>query len=35
MVQVDKAVTSEMLVRVIDEAKLGGAQKVSLSTDAP
>lgn len=35
IIQVDKAVSSEMLVRVIDESKLGGAKKVSLSTDAP
>jgi biopolymer transport protein ExbD len=33
IIQVDKAVSSEMLVRVIDESKLGGAKKVSLSTD--
>ncbi len=35
IIQVDKAVSSDMLVRVIDESKLGGAKKVSLSTDAP
>lgn len=31
----DKAVSAELLVRVIDESKLGGARKVSLSTDGP
>jgi len=35
IIQVDKAVSADMLVRVIDESKLGGAKKVSLSTDAP
>lgn len=35
IIQVDKAVASELLVRVIDEAKLGGAKKVSLSTEKP
>jgi len=34
IIQVDKAVSAEMLVRVIDESKLGGAKKVSLSTEA-
>lgn len=33
ILQVDRTVSSEMLVRVIDESKLGGAKKVSLSTD--
>lgn len=33
IIQADKAVSVEMIVRVIDEAKLGGALKVSLSTD--
>ncbi|MCD8482238.1 MAG: biopolymer transporter ExbD [Verrucomicrobia bacterium] len=33
IIQADKAVAVEMLVRVIDEAKLGGARKVSISTD--
>jgi len=32
IVQVDQNVPSGLLVRVIDEAKLGGAQKVSLAT---
>jgi biopolymer transport protein ExbD len=32
IVQVDQAVPSGLLVRVIDEAKLGGAEKVSLAT---
>jgi biopolymer transport protein ExbD len=32
IVQSDRAVPSGLLVRVIDEAKLGGAQKVSIST---
>ena len=32
IIQADKASQSGILVRVIDEAKLGGAQKVSLST---
>lgn len=32
IIQADKAVPSGLLVRVIDEAKLGGAQKVSLAT---
>jgi biopolymer transport protein ExbD len=32
IIQADKASQSGTLVRVIDEAKLGGAQKVSLST---
>lgn len=32
IVQVDQAVKSGVLVRVIDEAKLGGAVKVSLAT---
>lgn len=34
IVQADKAVSVEMIVRVIDEAKLGGARKVSLSTES-
>ncbi len=32
IVQADKAVPSGLLVRVIDEAKLGGAVKVSIAT---
>jgi biopolymer transport protein ExbD len=32
IIQADKAVPSGLLVRVIDEAKLGGAAKVSLAT---
>lgn len=34
IIQADKAVSVEMIVRIIDEAKLGGAKKVSLSTDS-
>lgn len=34
IIQADRAVSAEMLVRVIDESKLGGAQKVSISTEA-
>jgi biopolymer transport protein ExbD len=33
IIQADKGVSVEMIVRIIDEAKLGGALKVSLSTD--
>jgi biopolymer transport protein ExbD len=33
IVQADKTVPTDLLVRVIDEAKLGGAQAVSVSTD--
>ena len=33
IVQTDRAVSADLLVRVIDEAKLGGAQKVSISTE--
>lgn len=33
IIQADKAARAELVVRVIDEAKLGGAKKVSLSTD--
>lgn len=32
IIKTDKATPSGLLVRVIDEAKLGGAQKVSLAT---
>jgi biopolymer transport protein ExbD len=32
IIQVDQNVPSGLLVRVIDEAKLGGAEKVSLAT---
>ena len=35
IVQVDAAAPSGLLVRVIDEAKLGGAAKVSLATRKP
>jgi biopolymer transport protein ExbD len=31
-VQADSAAPSGMLVRVIDEAKLGGAEKVSIAS---
>lgn len=34
ILQADKAVAVDMIVRIIDEAKLGGAKKVSLSTDS-
>ncbi len=33
IIQADKRVTTELLVRVIDEAKLGGAKAVSVSTE--
>lgn len=33
IIQADKTVSADMVVRVIDEAKLGGARKVSLSTE--
>jgi len=33
IIQSDKTVPTELLVRVIDEAKLGGAKAVSISTD--
>jgi biopolymer transport protein ExbD len=33
IIQADRSVTTELLVRVIDEAKLGGAMAVSISTD--
>ena len=32
IIQADQAVPSGLLVRVIDEAKLAGAQKISLAT---
>ena len=32
IIQADQSVPSGLLVRVIDEAKLGGAEKVSLAT---
>ncbi len=35
IIQVDAAADSGLLVRVIDEAKLGGATKVSLATRKP
>ena len=35
VVQADCAAPSGLLVRVIDEAKLGGAEKVSLATSMP
>ena len=35
IIQVDAAADSGLLVRVIDEAKLGGASKVSLATRKP
>jgi biopolymer transport protein ExbD len=34
VIQADRAVLSGLLVRVIDEAKLGGATKVSVATRA-
>ncbi|BET66696.1 biopolymer transporter ExbD [Opitutales bacterium ASA1] len=33
IIQADKTVQTDLLVRVIDEAKLGGAKAVSISTD--
>lgn len=33
IVQADKSVTTELLIRVIDEAKLAGAETVNVSTD--
>lgn len=33
IVQADKVVPTELLVKVIDEAKLGGAKAVSISTE--
>jgi biopolymer transport protein ExbD len=33
IIQADKVVPTDLLVRVIDEAKLGGATAVSISTD--
>ena len=33
IIQADRAVSVDTVVRIIDEAKLGGAQKVSLSTE--
>jgi biopolymer transport protein ExbD len=33
IVQADRAVSVDTIVRIIDEAKLGGAKKVSLSTE--
>ena len=35
IVQADETAPTGLLVRVIDEAKLGGAQKVSLATSKP
>ncbi len=35
IIQVDAAADSGLLVRVIDEAKLAGAKKVSLATRKP
>jgi len=35
VVQADAAAPSGMLVRIIDEAKLGGAQKVSIASSRP
>ena len=34
IVQADKTVVTDLLVRVIDEAKLGGAQTVSIATES-
>ncbi|MDA7916448.1 biopolymer transporter ExbD [Verrucomicrobia bacterium] len=33
ILQSDRAVNAELIVRVIDEARLGGAKAISLSTD--
>ncbi len=35
VIQVDKSVRSELLVSVIDEAKLAGAQSVNIATHKP
>jgi len=35
VIQVDKAVRSELLVEVIDEAKLAGADTVNIATLKP
>ena len=35
IIQADTTVPTGLLVRVIDEAKLGGAQKVNLATAKP
>jgi len=32
VIQADRRVTTDVLVRVMDEAKLGGAQSLSIST---
>lgn len=34
IIQADNAVPSGMMVRIVDQAKLGGAQKVSIATRA-
>ncbi|MCH6258210.1 biopolymer transporter ExbD [Puniceicoccaceae bacterium K14] len=34
IIQADKTVTTELLIRVIDEAKLAGAVSVNVSTDS-
>lgn len=34
IVQADKSVTTELLIRVIDEAKLAGAETVNVSTES-
>jgi biopolymer transport protein ExbD len=34
ILQADRAVSVDTIVRIIDEAKLGGAKKVSLSTES-
>ena len=34
IVQADKTVPTDLLVRVIDEAKLGGALTVSIATES-
>lgn len=34
IIQADKSVTTELLIKVIDEAKLAGAESVNVSTDS-
>jgi biopolymer transport protein ExbD len=33
VIQADRLVTTDLLVRVMDEAKLGGAKSLSISTN--
>jgi biopolymer transport protein ExbD len=34
IIQADSAVPSGLMVRIVDQAKLGGAEKVSIATSA-